>query len=216
MAAMDEVPLIDDLAALGRTARRGRLPIVLLVSTSDCSYCKKLKDEVLNPMVKSREYDDRALLGELMLDAEEPLRGFGGDYVRRGDVASRFAAGVTPDPALSRPGRHRDRSAHRRGQHHRNVRLLRRQGDRDRPKVDGGGMSGELRASCRRFREIGNPVMRWGIAPREPGNRSRMPPTVAGQARAAEPHGFRGYACSRVEICAVPSPRLCISRRGLE
>ena len=70
MAAMDEVPLIDDLAALGRTARRRRLPIVLLVSTSDCSYCRKLKDEVLNPMVKSREYDDRALLGELMLDSK--------------------------------------------------------------------------------------------------------------------------------------------------
>ena len=96
MAAMNEVPLIDDLAALGRTARRRRLPIVLLVSTSDCSYCKKLKDEVLNPMVKSREYDDRALLGELMLDSKEPLRGFDGDYVRRGDLASRFAARVTP------------------------------------------------------------------------------------------------------------------------
>ena len=59
---MDEVPLIDDLAALGRTARRRRLPIVLLVSRSDCSYCALLKDEVLNPMVKSRNTRIRPFL----------------------------------------------------------------------------------------------------------------------------------------------------------
>ena len=93
---MDEVPLIDDLAALGRTARRRRLPIVLLVSRSDCSYCALLKDEVLNPMVKSREYEDQALLGELMLDSEEPLRGFQGGHELRDDVASRFDADLTP------------------------------------------------------------------------------------------------------------------------
>ena len=93
---MDEVPLIDDLAALGTVARERRLPIVLLVSTSDCSYCMLLKDEVLNPMMKSREYDDRALVGELMLDSGEALRGFEGDRVRRGALASRFNAKVTP------------------------------------------------------------------------------------------------------------------------
>ena len=93
---MDEVPHIDDLAALGRTARRRRLPIVLLVSRSDCPYCARLKDEVLNPMMKSREYDDQALLGELMLDSEEPLRGFQGEYVLRDDVASGFGADLTP------------------------------------------------------------------------------------------------------------------------
>ena len=96
MRAMDEVPLIDDLAALGRVAGRRRLPIVLLVSRSDCSYCALLKEEVLNPMMKSREYDDQALLGELMLDSVEPLRGFQGEYELRDDLASRFDADLTP------------------------------------------------------------------------------------------------------------------------
>ena len=93
---MDEVPLVDDLAALGRTAERRRLPIVLLVSRSDCSYCMVIKDEVLNPMMKSREYDDLALIGELMLDAAEPLRWFDGEPGIRAELASRFAADVTP------------------------------------------------------------------------------------------------------------------------
>ena len=93
---MDEIPRIDDLAALARSARRRRLPIVLLVSRSDCPYCALIKDEVLNPMLKSREYEDLALLGELMLDAEAPLRGFHGEYERRDDLASRFDTDVTP------------------------------------------------------------------------------------------------------------------------
>ena len=93
---MDEVPLVDDLAALGRTAQRRRLPIVLLVSRSDCSYCMVIKDEVLNPMMKSGEYDDQALVAELMLDSAEPLRGFGGRHERRDELASRFETDVTP------------------------------------------------------------------------------------------------------------------------
>ena len=93
---MDEVPLVDDLVALGRTAERRRLPIVLLVSRSDCSYCMVLKDEVLNPMMKSREYDDLALIAELMLDAAEPLRWFDRDYEVRDDLASRLETDLTP------------------------------------------------------------------------------------------------------------------------
>ena len=93
---MDEVPLTDDLAALGRTARRRRLPIVLLVSRSDCSYCMVLKDEVLNPMMKSGEYDDQALIAELMLDAAEPLRWFDREYEARGELASRLETNLTP------------------------------------------------------------------------------------------------------------------------
>ena len=93
---MDEVPLVDDLAALGRTAQRRRLPIVLLVSRSDCSYCMVIKDEVLNPMMKSREYDDQTLIGELMLDAAEPLRWFDGENGIRDELASRLETDLTP------------------------------------------------------------------------------------------------------------------------
>ena len=93
---MDEVPFVDDLAALGRAAERRRLPIVLLVSRSDCSYCMVLKDEVLNPMMKSGEYDDQALIAELMLDAAEPLRWFDREYEVRDELASRLETDLTP------------------------------------------------------------------------------------------------------------------------
>ena len=55
-----------------------------------------IKDEVLNPMMKSGEYDDHALIGELMLDAAAPLRWFDGEQGIRDELASRFGADVTP------------------------------------------------------------------------------------------------------------------------
>ena len=93
---MDEVPLIDDFAAFGRAARGAGCPScsssrVRTVRTARCS-----RTRWLNPMVKSREYDDLALLGELMLDAAEPLRWFQGEYERRDDIGSRLDADLTP------------------------------------------------------------------------------------------------------------------------
>ena len=55
---MDEVPLVDDLAALAGRPERRRLPIVLLVSRSDCSTacCSRRGAE---PDDEEPEYDDQ-------------------------------------------------------------------------------------------------------------------------------------------------------------
>ncbi|MBF2761193.1 MAG: hypothetical protein ISN28_13180 [Ectothiorhodospiraceae bacterium AqS1] len=94
---MNAIPLIDDLAAFANDARARRLPIVLLVSRSDCSYCMALKAQVLDPSAISGEYEDKALLGELILDAPKELIGFDGSVFEDRDVwARRFDALFTP------------------------------------------------------------------------------------------------------------------------
>ncbi|WP_025771459.1 thioredoxin family protein [Thioalkalivibrio sp. HK1] len=94
---MDAIPLIDDLADFASKAIDRRLPIVLLVSRSDCSYCMTLKEQVLDPIAMSGEYEDKALLGELMLDAPQELIGFDGTvFDDRDDFARRFDALFTP------------------------------------------------------------------------------------------------------------------------
>ncbi len=94
---MDEIPLIDDLAGFAGKAQERRLPIVLLVSRSDCSYCMQLKAQVLDPIAKSGEYENEALLGELMLDSPNDLIGFDGAVVDDRDaLARRFDALFTP------------------------------------------------------------------------------------------------------------------------
>ena len=96
LAAFDHLPLVQDLTALGRDARARGLPILLLVSRSDCGYCEKLVDEVIGPMVKSGEYRDRILIRELMSDAVEPVRDFSGRWMPADAVAGRYRASLTP------------------------------------------------------------------------------------------------------------------------
>ena len=47
-------------------------------------------------MMKSGDYDDQALLAELMLDAAEPLRWFDGAHHDREELAWRLEASLTP------------------------------------------------------------------------------------------------------------------------
>lgn len=96
LAAAPGVQTVADLAALGERARAERVPILLVVSRSDCPYCKLLREEILDPMLLSGEYTGRILLRELFLDSFAPVRDFQGEAVAPQDLAGRYGAGFTP------------------------------------------------------------------------------------------------------------------------
>ena len=91
-----EVPMTDDLQATGRDADARRLPILLLVSRSDCPYCDRMKDEILVPMLRSGDYEDLVVIRELMLDDPSPFRGFSGAPADRDEFAERYGATLSP------------------------------------------------------------------------------------------------------------------------
>ena len=96
LAAAPGVQPVADLAALGERARSERVPILLVVSRSDCPYCKLLREEVLDPMLLGGEYAGRILIRELFLDSFAPVRDFEGEAVAPQDLAGRYSAGFTP------------------------------------------------------------------------------------------------------------------------
>lgn len=85
-----------DFAQLGAEADAKRVPILLAVTQDDCAYCEKLKEEILQPMLLSGEYADRALIRELRIDPGETVRDFAGRTVPAGDFAHRYKVWVTP------------------------------------------------------------------------------------------------------------------------
>jgi thioredoxin-related protein len=87
---------VENFAALGDRARTGRLPILLLISRSDCPYCELLKHEILRPMLISGDYDGRVLIRELLIDSELPVRDFDGRAVVPDALAKRYRARLTP------------------------------------------------------------------------------------------------------------------------
>lgn len=90
------IPQVINLEQIGKQSRERGLPILMLVSQTECHYCEMLKAEILKPMILSGEYDDRVLIRELSIDAGETVADFNGLVRSSQDVASDYRAWLTP------------------------------------------------------------------------------------------------------------------------
>jgi thioredoxin-related protein len=49
----------------GETARKKSLPILMMFSISNCAYCEKVKNDVLKPMLRSGDYENKIIIRHL-------------------------------------------------------------------------------------------------------------------------------------------------------
>jgi thioredoxin-related protein len=90
------IPYADDLQKLAKAAKQKKLPIVLLISQYHCGYCDRMKQELLNPMHFSGDFEETALVAELMIDEGEMVIDFQGNRVPAAEFSQRYAVYVTP------------------------------------------------------------------------------------------------------------------------
>lgn len=96
-AAAYGVPLANDLGEDARNAQGDCKPLLLEFSSSSCSYCQLLEEEVLNPTLLNRDYDRRVLMRKLLIDGDARLTDFDGSAsVSAGQLAKRYKVSVTP------------------------------------------------------------------------------------------------------------------------
>ncbi len=93
---METLPRFDDLHQAARRARREGRVLVVLVSQEHCPYCHLIKEEILLPMIKGRDFADEILLGELFIDEGETVVDFRGRRVDAADFAHGYGVFVTP------------------------------------------------------------------------------------------------------------------------
>jgi thioredoxin-related protein len=72
------VAMANDLAAVGTLSKEKGVPILLMFSTADCNYCKRLEAEVLGPMRIAGIDPKRVILRKVVLDEYDTLRDFSG------------------------------------------------------------------------------------------------------------------------------------------
>ncbi len=89
------LPRATDLQALGAEARARNLPILILFSMEHCPWCAVVREEFLNPMLRSGDYTERVIMVELESDAS-PITDFDGRRIEAIDVAQRYDATLSP------------------------------------------------------------------------------------------------------------------------
>ena len=83
-----------DLAADARLAAARGVPLVVLYSRDDCSWCEKVRREHLGPL--SRDPAAPALVRELHMDRATPLIDFAGRRTTSADFAKQMQARFAP------------------------------------------------------------------------------------------------------------------------
>lgn len=100
-AAPQEVRLLQNAEKEFAEAGSSCKPIVLMVSQFACPYCATLKKAVMNPMIRSGEFDDKVLIRELLVDPGEMLVDIDGSAIPAITFANRYIDGlVTPTVLL--------------------------------------------------------------------------------------------------------------------
>jgi thioredoxin-related protein len=101
---MEQATLVEagDLAADVRLAAGKGVPLVVLYSRDDCSWCAKLRREHLGPL--ARDPKAPALVRELHMDRATPLLDFAGRRTTSADFAKQMQAQFAPTLMFHGPG----------------------------------------------------------------------------------------------------------------
>ena len=85
-----------DLYADGQLAHSRHLPLLIMFSMDGCTYCDLVREDFLEPMLLSGEYDDRVIIRIVKVDDFDTLRDFDGKPITADELALRYRAVVAP------------------------------------------------------------------------------------------------------------------------
>ncbi len=88
------LPTARDLAADAKLAAKDGVPVVVLYTRADCSWCEKLRREYLLPL--SKEKTPQAVIREIHMDEREPLVDFAGRRTTSADFSKAQKASFAP------------------------------------------------------------------------------------------------------------------------
>lgn len=85
-----------NLQADGQLARNRQVPLLIMFAMQDCPYCVVVREEFLNPMLISGDYDNKVVIREIHTDSYLKLRDFNGKPVTSGALARRYDVSLVP------------------------------------------------------------------------------------------------------------------------
>ncbi len=94
---------LSDLARDLAEVERSRRPLMLIFSADHCPFCERLKENIVKPMLRSGDYDDRVIIRVTELDVYEAITGKDGKPIEPPDLARAYNVWVTPTVLILGP-----------------------------------------------------------------------------------------------------------------
>lgn len=85
-----------DFQADARHSQRNNIPIMVLFSAEYCEYCLRLKEEFLQPMQISGDYDNRVIMREIDIDGIAAIQDFDQSTRHEYQIAQRLEIELVP------------------------------------------------------------------------------------------------------------------------
>lgn len=95
-AGKGDIPVADNLAAIGQLSRQQKTPVVVFISRDACPYCRTLRNKILQPLFTANKFEQRAILVEVSLDRVEAMTGFENSPITAKAFAEHYRAEITP------------------------------------------------------------------------------------------------------------------------
>lgn len=86
----------NDFQQLSSEMKEKSLGVVLMFHAEHCPYCALMENDILSPMVKSGEYEDKVLIRKLQFDEARDIKDFMGKVVEPSDLGAKYNITVTP------------------------------------------------------------------------------------------------------------------------
>lgn len=101
--ARAELPMAQDLAALGEKARMEGKPIVVFFYQEQCHYCETVRHQFLLPISRNEKYQRRIILRQVNTRAQGILTDFQGNDLSQLRFAKQEGKAFTPTVAFYGP-----------------------------------------------------------------------------------------------------------------
>jgi len=77
-----------------------KTPILIMFSIPDCAYCEKIKEDVIGPMAKMKEYQDKVIIRNVNAQSFNDLTNFYNEEVTHNEFAFKYAVNFFPTVIL--------------------------------------------------------------------------------------------------------------------
>ena len=99
-AETKDLIVLENLQSVAAQSSKSCVPMVIMVSQFSCTHCERLREKVLLPLLKSGEFNDKALFTELRIDSDELVTDLNGNTSTGMQLAKRYIKNVVTPTIL--------------------------------------------------------------------------------------------------------------------